>query len=190
MFSHNFHITITILSHKSIIIITMKEANTTGNLERNGIMNIYKEMEKENYLNRYKKLVFTENQIYGFPYESNVYIYITKNEYFDYYLNKSTKNGSTTLDWRPTKKSIERMLKKATILCTVEEFEQNYCYSNNGKTLEKMLFTKLLNQTYVPDTVRFDEGADITINNVPYSVKYLRGRLSDMKTIETAENEK
>jgi hypothetical protein len=82
------------------------------------------------------------------------------------------------------------MLKKATILCTVEEFEQNYCYSNNGKTLEKMLFMKLLNQTYVPDTVRFDEGADITINNVPYSVKYLRGRLSDMKTIETAENEK
>ena len=74
----------------------MKEANTTGNLERNGIMNIYKEMEKENYLARYKKLVFTENQIYGFPYESNVYIYITKNEYFDYYLNKSTKNGNNS----------------------------------------------------------------------------------------------
>lgn len=168
----------------------MKQTNNTGNLERNGIMNIYKEMEKADYLARYKKLVFTENQIYGFPYESNVYIYITKNEYFDFYLNKSTKNDSKTLDWRPTKKSIERMLEKATILCTVEEFEQNYCYDNNGRTLEKMLFTKLLNQTYVPDTVRFDKGADITINNVPYSVKYLRGRLSDMKTIETAENEK
>ena len=82
-------------------------------------MNIYKEMEKADYLARYKKLVFTENQIYGFPYDSNIYIYITKNEYFDFYLNKSTKNDSKTLDWRPTKKSIERMLEKATILCTV-----------------------------------------------------------------------
>lgn len=153
-------------------------------------MNIYKEMEKSEYLARYRKLVYTKHQIYGFPFEGNIYIYFTEDEYFDYYLNTNSETKTKTLDWRPTKKSINRMLKKATILCTEEEFKAKYCYSNNGRTLERLLYEKLLNQTYVPDTIRFDQGADITIDNVPYSVKYLRGRLSDEKTIETAENDK
>ena len=89
---------------------------------------------------------------------------------------QSSKNGGGySLRYKPTKKEKENIIKSGIckILCSEDYFKnavENSKY-NKGEIFEKMI-TEKSGQVWEKDNIPFYKGADLTTNNIAYSIKF------------------
>ena len=127
-------------------------------------------------IEKYNRNAYTNNYIYGFSMYGNIYYYILTSLHFIKLDKQSSKNGGGySLRYKPTKKEKENIIKSGIckILCSEDYFKnavENSKY-NKGEIFEKMI-TEKSGQVWEKDNIPFYKGADLTINNIAYSIKF------------------
>lgn len=138
-------------------------------------------------LNKYNRISFTHNYIFGFYFKKNVYyIYITAEILpFILTLDKASRGQGYGLRFSPNNEQKVLLLSKgAKLLCSKEYFDstvENSKY-NKGEIFEKMV-TENAGQTWTKDNLPFTMGGDVIINNIPYQVKFEKATFTNEKIL-------
>ena len=135
-------------------------------------------------INRYNELSFTHNYIFGFTYQGNVYAVTTTYAILPYILklDKASRGQGYSIRFRPTKKQKTLLLSKgAELICSYEFFAETVAKSkyNKGEIFEKLL----VGETWIKNSVPFTKAGDITIDGVPYQIKYEGATFTNEKTL-------
>lgn len=130
----------------------------------------------ETLIDRYNKVSFTHNYILGFSDNGKIYAVITDETILSSVckLDKSSRNNGNSLRFIPTKKQ-KAILKRFNpiCICSVDNFTkqaQSFKY-NKGELFERLI-TEFFGQVWHKDYIPFTQAGDITINGVPYQIKF------------------
>ena len=138
-------------------------------------------------IEKYNRNAYTNNYIYGFSMYGNIYYYILTGLHFIKLDKQSSKNGGGySLRYKPTKKEKEDLIKSGIckILCSEDYFKnvvENSKY-NKGEIFEKMI-TEKSGQVWEKDNIPFYKGADLTTNNIAYSIKFEKATICTENTL-------
>lgn len=131
---------------------------------------LYKEL-----INGYEKVAYTDNYIWGFTYNGNVYMAITKSHYIETVckLDRASRGAGYSLRFKPTKAQKEALITKASILCSEKFFNEEFQSTkyNRGETFERLV-TEAYGQEWEKDSVPFTKGGDLEVNGKAYQIKY------------------
>ena len=128
-------------------------------------------------INGYNSVAYTHNYIFGFTFKGNVYMSeVTSTVLEDVLtLDRTSKNrgGAQVLRYKPNTTQKMVLFESATLLCTVEEFEERVAESkyNRGEVFEAMI-TEYFGQEWEKDNVPFTEDGDITVNGKAIQIKF------------------
>lgn len=146
-------------------------------------------MTKGNFFRYYNKLSGSDRYLVFFEHNGNIYMHDCPHiaPRWTHEEKESTKNGG----WQKWKMYIDvaektRLAKTATMVMTVEEFNA-IPYKNKGHRCEYYLHKAYDLGTYTPDNLRFDKGADVTINGVGYQVKFENASLTNVNVLHKAQ---
>lgn len=141
--------------------------------------------------NQLKRLLKYYNQfkasdyfIIGFEYQGNIYFKVVKKIYSKW-LRSSHRAGTTVFKANMYINQKQRQIwvhNKATRLCTTQEFLDAFD-TNNGWTLEKMIYKYYNIEFKGHDNIPFYKGNDITINSIGYQIKWQDSQLVTETTI-------
>lgn len=148
----------------------------------------------KNLIDRYNKVSYTHNYIFGFTDRDNVYMTFTDESMLPYVcmLDKSSRNCGYALRFKPNKSQKEILkMAGARLMCSVEYFNSICADSkyNRGEVFEKLV-TEKFDQTWKKDHVPFTEAGDIEINGVAYQIKFEKATFCNEKSIANLESEK
>ena len=136
----------------------------------------------------YIKASYAHNYIFGYIYKGNVYMTITPAEIVPTICTQDTasRGGGYSVRFKPTKKQKKLLINTypTKILCSEKYFEeilQTEKY-NKGEIFEKMV-TEYYKQEWVKDNIPFTEDGDITIDNIPYQIKFQKATFCNEKTL-------
>lgn len=136
----------------------------------------------------YIKASYAHNYIFGYTYKGNVYMTITPADIVPTICTQdiASRNCGYSVRFKPTKKQKELLISTypTKILCSEEYFEnisQTEKY-NKGEIFEKLV-TEHYNQEWVKDNVPFAKDGDITIDNIPYQIKFQKATFCNEKTL-------
>lgn len=138
-------------------------------------------------IEKYNRNAYTHNYIYGFSMYGNIYYYILTGLQFIKLDKQSSKNGGGySLRYKPTKKEKENIIKSGIckILCSEDYFKnvvENSKY-NKGEIFEKMI-TEKYGQIWEKNNVPFYKGADLTTDNIAYSIKFEKATICTENTL-------
>ena len=142
-----------------------------------------------NLIDRYNRLAYTHNYIFGFTFKGNVYAVPTTSEVLPYILTldkASSKNGGGySLRFNPTTEQKVFLLSKgAKVLCSKEYFDTTVAESkyNKGEIFEKMM-TEKVGQTWVKDNLPFTKGGDLTVDGMAYQIKFEKATFTNEQTL-------
>lgn len=131
-------------------------------------------------INEYHAASFTSEYIFGFADRGNIWACYANAEILPYVLKldkASSKNGGGySVRFNPNKATKELLKSgKAFILCSEAEFNTVYGDSkyNRGECFE-MLIAKHFGQEWQKDSVPFTDDGDITVDGIPYQLKYTK----------------
>lgn len=133
------------------------------------------------YYNQYKA---SDYFMIGFEYQGKIYFKIVK-KIFSKWLRKSHRAGTTVAKANMYINQKQRQIwlnNGATYLCTIQEFLDAFD-SNNGWTLEKMIYQHYGVKYKGHDSVPFYKGNDIEINGIGYQIKWQDSQLVTETTI-------
>lgn len=138
-------------------------------------------------ISKYNENAFTHNYIYGFVMYGNVYYYNLTGLHFIKLDKQSSKNGGGySLRYKPTKKDKENLIKSGIckVLCSEDYFINAVANSkyNKGEIFEKLI-TEKSGQVWEKDNVPFYKGADLTVNNIAYSIKFEKATICTENTL-------
>ena len=128
----------------------------------------------EMMINRYNKLAYTHNYIYGFYFQNMVYMVKTSADVMPYILklDKASRGQGYSLRFCPTKAQKTMLLAKgAKAICSKEFFETSVKESkyNKGEMFEKMV-TEYYGQEWTKDNVPFTKDGDLTVNGKAFQI--------------------
>lgn len=136
-------------------------------------------------IEKYNKLSFTHDYIFGFWFKENIYMYETTGDNLENLLTirhaSQKRGGKPLLRFMPSTDMKYKMLRTAKVLCTKAEFDElteNSQY-NRGEIFE-MLVAKYFGQTWKKDYVPFTEAGDIVVNGKPIQLKYERATFAKL----------
>ena len=142
-----------------------------------------------NLIERYNRLAYTHNYIFGITYKGNVYAIIATNKVLPYILTldkASSKNGGGySLRFNPTNEQKVLLLSLgAELICSKDFFEKTVAASpyNRGEIFEK-LCTENAGQTWTKDNTPFTEDGDLTVNGIAYQIKFEKASFISEKTL-------
>lgn len=138
-------------------------------------------------IDRYNELSFTHDYIYGFTYKGTVYMVETGKEVMPYILklDKASRGAGMALRFKPTnEQKIYLLAKGAIALCSVKYFEATVANSkyNKGEVFEKMV-TEYFGQVWEKDNVPFTKGADLTVDEINYQIKFEKATFTNEKSL-------
>lgn len=141
----------------------------------------------ETMINRYNELAYTHNYIFGFTYKGVVYAVKTTNEVLPYILklDRASRGAGMALRFCPTNaQKLALIGKGAEVVCSKLFFdaEVENCKYNKGEVFEKMM-TEKAGQEWTKDNVPFNIGADLTVDEVGYQIKYEKATFTNEKTL-------
>lgn len=147
-------------------------------------------MTKKNFLHYYHKLSGSEANIIFFRMKQVVYMAFVDRiqPRWVYESRESTaKGGYQKFKMRLTKVEKERLIKEgAQPVMTYDELKA-LPVKNLGRKCELYLHEAYDLGEYVPDTLRFDKGPDVTINGIAYQVKYENASLTNVNVLHKAQ---
>lgn len=128
-------------------------------------------------INGYNEISFTHEYIYGYTDRKNVYVSFARADVMPYVLtlDKASRNGGYSLRFKPNKaqKEVLKLQNNTFVLCSEEYFESLVKASkyNRGEVFEKLV-TEYYGQEWTKDKVPFTKDGDITLDGIPYQIKY------------------
>lgn len=141
-----------------------------------------------NLIERYNRLAYTHNYIFGITYKGNIYAIIATAEILPYILTldkASSKNGGGySLRFNPTNEQKVLLLSLgAELICSKAFFEETVAASpyNRGEIFEK-LCTENVGQAWTKDNIPFTEAGDLTVNGTAYQIKFEKASFISEKT--------
>lgn len=144
-----------------------------------------------NLINRYNKVAYTHNYIWGFTFKGNVYMTITTADKMPYVckLDKASRGAGYALRFCPT--TAQKMLlmeQGAKLICSELFFNSEVKNSkyNKGEIFEKMV-TEYFGQVWEKDSVPFTEDGDITVDGIAYQIKFQKATFCNEKSIANLE---
>ena len=143
-----------------------------------------------NLIDRYNKVAYTHQYIWGFTYKKNVYMAITDKSVMPFIckLDKASRGAGYALRFCPTNDQKVALMAGASILCSEEYFnalvkESKY---NMGEIFEKLV-TEHFGQVWEKDNVPFTKDGDITVDGVAYQIKFQKATFCNEKSIANLE---
>lgn len=138
-------------------------------------------------IKEYNAYSFTHNYIFGFEYKGNIYMVEATSEILPYILtlDKASRGAGYSLRFKPT---IEQRLYLislgAEVLCSNAYFKEVVASNkyNLGENFEKLV-TEYFGQVWEKDRVPFWEDGDITVDGVPYQVKFNKASFTSEKQL-------
>lgn len=141
-------------------------------------------------IDRYNKVAYTHDYIWGFEYKGNIYMAVTDESVMPYVckLDKASRGAGYALRFCPTTAQKLLLLPHATVLCSSRYFKETVADSkyNNGEIFEKMV-TEHAGQIWEKDNVPFTDGGDIEIGGIAYQIKYQKATFCNEKSIANLE---
>lgn len=145
-----------------------------------------------NLINRYNKIAYTHEYIWGFEFKGNIYMAFTDMSYMPFIckLDKASRGAGYALRFCPTVSQKLALLPKAELICSKKFFDEQVANSkyNKGEIFEKLV-TEHFHQTWTKDNVPFTLDGDITINNVAFQIKFEKATFCNEKNIFNLEKE-
>jgi hypothetical protein len=144
-------------------------------------------------ISRYNALAFTHNYIMGFAYNDGIYVYNAVGLGAGIVLDEASSKcgGGYSLRYKPTKATKQALVEsgECRLICSKDYFTEmveNSKY-NKGEIFEKLI-TESYGQKWKKDNVPFFSGADLTANNIAYSIKFEKATICTEKTILRCES--
>ncbi len=138
-------------------------------------------------LDKYNKLSYTHNYIFGFSYKGNVYAVVTTSEILPFImtLDKGSREQGYSLRFNPTNaQKIFLLSKGAELVCSTEYFNtlvEDSKY-NRGEIFEKCV-TERAGQVWQKDNLPFNRGGDLTIGQTSFQIKFEKATFTNEKTL-------
>ena len=142
-------------------------------------------------VSRYNVLAFTHNYIMGFTYKDGIYVYNAVGLGAGIVLDRASSKCGYSLRYKPTKATKQALVEsgECRLICSKDYFTEmveNSKY-NKGEIFEKLI-TESYGQKWEKDNVPFFSGADLTANNIAYSIKFEKATICTEKTILRCES--
>ena len=143
-------------------------------------------------IDRYTKVAYAHNYIWGFTYKHNVYMAVTDASYVETLccLDKASRGEGWALRFRPNSAQKLAILPNSKLLCSEDFFMETVqgCVYNKGEVFEKMV-TEYFGQEWKKDNVPFTKAGDIEVNGIPYQIKYQQATFCNEKSIASLEKQ-
>lgn len=134
----------------------------------------------------YNEMAFTHKYIWGFIYKKNVYMAITDESVLPFVtcLDISSRHSGYSLRFRPNNNQKVALLTSASVLCSERFFNEmvNASKYNKGEIFEKLV-TEFHGQEWTKDNVPFTEDGDITVDGIPYQIKFQQATFCSEKSL-------
>lgn len=144
----------------------------------------------KNMIDRYNKLAFTHNYIFGFTYKGLVYACKATAEILPYILiiDKASRGAGYALRFKPNTDVKIMLLQKSEIVCSVELFEKMVSDSkyNRGEIFEKII-TEKGGETWEKDNLKFTVAPDAVIDGIGYQIKFEKATFTNEKSLMNLE---
>lgn len=144
-------------------------------------------------ISRYNALAFTHNYIMGFTYDDGIYVYNAVGLGAGIVLDEASSKcgGGYSLRYKPTKATKKALIEsgECRLICSKEyfvEMVENSKY-NKGEIFERLI-AESYGQKWEKDDVPFFRGADLTVNNIVYSIKFEKATICIEKTVLRCES--
>lgn len=142
---------------------------------------------KKMLLDGYNALAFTDKYIMAYASEKVIYFTFCEAHDIDNILtlDKASRGQGYSLRFKPNKAQKAILLSMgATALCSEAYFNTLVCESpyNRGEIAEKLI-TEFFGQVWEKDNIPFTADGDITINNIPYQIKFEKATFTNEKTL-------
>ena len=143
-----------------------------------------------NLIDRYNKVAYTHEYIWGFEFKGNIYMAITDKSYMPYVckLDKASRGAGYALRFSPNVQQKLTLMPKAEVICSKKFFEETTANSkyNRGEIFEKMV-TERFGQKWEKDSIPFTMDGDITVNGIAYQIKFEKATFCNEKSIANLE---
>lgn len=138
-------------------------------------------------LDKYNHFSYTHYYIFGFVYKHNVYAVFADYKILPYILklDKASRGQGCGLRFCPTNEQKTFLLSMgAKLICSEMYFNDVVSNSkyNRGDIFEKMI-TEKSGQAWKKSNTPFTIDGDVTINNIPYQVKFEKATFTNEKML-------
>lgn len=146
-----------------------------------------------NLWNRYNKIAFAHRYIVGWTFNKVVYFAVLPADSMGNFisLDRASRGAGYAIRFSPRKvEKIALLSQNSQILCSESYFLELLTKSkyNAGELFEKLI-TEHFGQEWTKDNVPFTKDGDITINNVPYQIKYQKATFTNEKSLTRLEQQ-
>jgi len=143
-----------------------------------------------NMIDRYNKVAYTHNYIWGFTFKGNVYMATTTSEMMPIVckLDRASRGCGFALRFCPNAAQKVALMAGAQVLCSEKYFKEVHAESkyNRGEIFEKLV-TEYFGQVWEKDNVPFTQAGDIEVNGIAYQIKYQAATFCNEKSIANLE---
>lgn len=143
-----------------------------------------------NLIDRYNRIAYTHQYIWGFIYKKNVYMAITDASFMPAVckLDKASRGAGFALRFCPNTDQKLALMGGAKVLCSEKYFNELVIASkyNKGEIFEKLV-TEYFGQVWTKDAVPFTEDGDITVDGIAYQIKFQKATFCNEKSIANLE---
>ena len=143
-----------------------------------------------NMIDRYNRLAYTHNYIFGFEYKHNIYMAYATADMMPYVcvLDRASRGAGSALRFKPTTEQKLLLMQKSEILCSAEYFKSevdNSIYIA-GEIFEKMV-TEYFGQVWEKDNIPFTKAGDIKVGRISYQIKFQKATFISEKSLARFE---
>ncbi len=144
-----------------------------------------------NLINRYNKISYTHNYIFGFTYKGNVYACFETAAILPYILklDKASRGCGFSIRFKPDTAQKLLLLKKSEVICSVKFFEDMTANSiyNRGEIFEKLITETWAGIEWEKDHLTFVEAPDVEIDGIGYQIKFEKATFTNEKSLLSLE---
>lgn len=144
-----------------------------------------------NLINRYNKISYTHNYIFGFTYKGNVYACFETSAILPYILklDKASRGAGYAIRFKPDTAQKLLLLKKSEVICSVKFFEDMTANSiyNRGEIFEKLITEAWAGIEWEKDHFTFVEAPDVEIDGIGYQIKFEKATFTNEKSLLSLE---
>ena len=135
----------------------------------------------------YNALAYTHEYIFGFTYKGVVYMVNTDNAILPYILklDKASRGAGYALRFCPTNaQKLQLIALGAEVVCSKDYFDGlvNNSIYNKGEVFEQLVHS-VYGQEWTKDNVPFTVDGDITVDGIPYQIKFEKATFTNEKIL-------
>ena len=141
-------------------------------------------------IDRYNKVAYTHQYIWGFSFKGNIYMAITNDSYMPIIckLDKASRGAGYALRFCPNNQQKMALMTESQLICSEKYFNDMVSASkyNKGEIFEK-LCTENVGQVWTKDNLPFTMSGDLTVNGTAYQIKFEKATFTSEKILARLE---